>query len=287
MKDDQHATTASSQSSEVTVPGQSSDRVELVKDYDYPFLPMYPAENSILFIGHSYVPRISHWAIGIWRPIENVFEAKKLASALGIDAFFPLGAYTSHRHLFIEERAQESLPNGDKILPTESSLKDMREDVLRLRPRVVNIIIGTNDLCRLQSINLFRVSFLVRQLFDFAQCLPDFVSLIIIDGIIPRDSKNMLCTEDVFRENMSIMNRMLKEKAAKDDRIVINIPRGFCYKADPHSPRKAMDAFVHEFSADGIHPAPEHIFRYFEGAIALIRGNHTKLFDWIGDWALI
>lgn len=187
-------------------------------------------------MGHSFVRRLRDGLVpplpskrGQDIPPWNTKGASHLASAWGISDHVR-GVYTYCDGVV-------------RIRDIDIALSTVR----RVRPGVVLIDIGSNDLAHVDEVNPNLMLRLVTQLTDFALALP--TSKVVLNAILPRTG-NITCAPEVFRENAEHFNNFLFNICDPPSKIVFHRPRGFWMT---HVGGKERVCEVHEWSTDGIH----------------------------------
>ena len=187
-----------------------------------------------VFVGHSYIRRLrDHYLLRRFRYRDvrphHVERACELARELELDNQFA-GVYTAANDIvFIHE------------------LEHTRRTIATVKPGVVVIDIGTNDIARLTADDHVAILNLVTRVYEFARSL--HVSLVVVNAVIPR-CKGLSCSPDVFMTNAKRYNSILKTLVENSDNpaIVVNKMRGFF--GDGFS-KNALP--VLRWSSDGIH----------------------------------
>ena len=197
---------------------------------------MYLLAICIRRLRDHYLPRRFRYRDG--RP-HHVERARELAKELGLDKQFA-GAYTAADDIvFIRE------------------LEHTRRTIATVKPAVVVIDIGTNNIACLTADDHVAILNLVTRVYEFARSL--HVSLVVVNVVIPR-CKGFFCSPDVFMTNAKRYNSILNTLVENNDNpsIVVNKMRGFF--GDGFS-KNALP--VLRWSSDGIHANnAESIKRY-------------------------
>ena len=253
--------------------GSNEDGEVKKKKARVPFLLSYNPGNSMMVTGHSYPRRIVHAHLrnGLHdlRPGEE--GAIRLAQEAKLDQFFPAGIFVSGNHTFLEDRPAEWL-DGHMVRAAESSLSDVEACIRAHHPTCVNFIFTSNDLSRLCSFSMLRCVSLAQRLMDFAEALPQYVRLVIIDMVLPRTGR-LQSDPETFSSNAEHYNTVL-EAMANQDRITINPCRGFRFMDNNGQP---MPCPVSNWSEDGIHPTFAQFIRYFNNTRRIVRTHHVRL----------
>jgi hypothetical protein len=200
---------------------------------------------DIVVLGHSFVRRLRD---GLIPPVPyrhshdihawNATAAAQLASAWGISDHV--------RHVYTYSDGIVRIRDVDRAVST----------IQRIRPCVVLIDIGSNDLAHVEEVDPPLMLRLATQLTDFAIDLA--AHKVILNAILPRTG-NITCPPAVFRDNAEHFNNFLYNICDPKSKLVFHKPRGF-WKT--HVDGKERLCEVAEWSSDGIHCTLESMRRY-------------------------
>ena len=196
--------------------------------------------QSVL-VGHSFIRRLRDTIFtpaskqrrgGRGQDVHHVQDrrASTCAKRLGVDKNIDYVYTSSNLINFIDD------------LHTANSTID------QVRPQIVLIDIGSNDVAQLHTVAPNATLSLANRVFEFAQSLN--LPLVIINAILPRTS-NIHSSAEIFRQNAANYNHALATICSSTDTIRYNKMRGFHYYYD-HNDQQQHRPVTH-WSTDGIH----------------------------------
>ena len=195
---------------------------------------------DVLLLGHSYIRRYRDSLItrengrnrgrdiSQSRPHIAILAASKANLAKDIS-----GLYT----------ASQGINLMDDLWRTESSIN-------AIRPAIVALHIGSNDLSNLTSINGETAKWLARRGLDFANyiCTQYGVVKVLMFSTLPRTA-GLSCTPEEFRENMGTFNKEIEIHCDNNRLNYVHVRGFYCTKINNLDvPRPVRD-----WSGDGIH----------------------------------
>ena len=193
-----------------------------------------------VMIGHSFIrrlrdetfpPRVAHRRIPRGQDIHHVQQNKARA-------------FASKLRLDDNIRAIYTASNGINLI------KDLHKSeslIFQIRPDMILIDIGSNDLANLTDQDHNSALNFAHQVLEFAESLP--AHLIIINAILPR-SESITCSPETFRYNASHYNRIVSTFCATSPHIKFNKMWGFNFHYDNDTEQTRP---VSLWSLDGIH----------------------------------
>lgn len=196
-----------------------------------------------VLVGHSFVRRLrDHYLPRGMRYRDvgptHVERAAQLAAKLDMNKNFT-GVYTeSDGMVYIRH------------------LESTRQTIQAVKPAVVVIDIGSNDIAKLTAVNLSRILDMVNEVYEFACSLS--VSLVVFNAVLPRTA-GLSCSPTVFRTNATRFNKLLRGLAGGrgSPHLAFNEQRGFFGEG-----YAMIDRSVSRWSHDGIHASEDSIVRY-------------------------
>ena len=201
---------------------------------------------DVVVLGHSFIRRLRDGLIPPKKskrshdiPAWNTAAASQLTAAWGMSQHI--------RHIY-------TFSDGVTRIRDIDGATHMVE---RIRPGIVLMDIGSNDLAHVDSVDPSQMLRLATHITDTALTLS--THKVIINAILPRTG-NITCTPAVFRENASHLNSFLKNICDPKSRLVFHKPRGFWTQC---TDAKERPCEVSEWSSDGIHcDMPDSARRY-------------------------
>ena len=139
--------------------------------------------------------------------------------------------------------ASQGINLMDDLWRTESSIN-------AIRPAIVALHIGSNDLSNLTSINGETAKWLARRGLDFANyiCTQYGVVKVLMFSTLPRTA-GLSCTPEEFRENMGTFNKEIEIHCDNNRLNYVHVRGFYCTKINNLDvPRPVRD-----WSGDGIH----------------------------------
>ena len=185
---------------------------------------------TVLLVGHSFIRRFRDTILRdspfVGKDIlcKNSQAAAIFADKLRINEHFQQVFTISQRLYFIHQ------------------LSRIQKQLLEIRPDIVLVDIGSNDLANLTFANPGRCLALATAIFDFAQTIISSTT-VIINSVLPRVGR-LNCSPKTFLENCTYFNNFLKHLCSSTPNIKYQKLRGF-FGSDPEHKLS--------WSLDGIH----------------------------------
>jgi lysophospholipase L1-like esterase len=191
---------------------------------------------DVVLLGHSYIRRLRD---GLIPPLHS-----HRGQDVGIGSLIRAAQLASN--LNISQHIRRVYTFSDGVVRIRD-LDGIQTFVDRIRPGIVFIDIGSNDLAHYDVVDAYTMLQLVTQLTDLALSL--HAPKIILSAILPRTG-NITCSPDTFRENAELFNTYLMNICDPKSKLVYHKPRGFW--------NQYLDGLEHtlevsDWSSDGIH----------------------------------
>ena len=191
---------------------------------------------DVVLLGHSYIRRLQD---GLIPPLHSHH-----GQDVGIGSLIRAAQLASN--LNISQHIRRAYTFSDGVVRIRD-LDGIQTFVDRIRPGIVFIDIGSNDLAHYDVVDAYTMLQLVTQLTDLALSL--HAPKIILSAILP-STGNITCSPDTFRENAERFNTYLLNICDPKSKLVYHKPCGFW--------NQYLDGLEHtlevsDWSSDGIH----------------------------------
>jgi hypothetical protein len=191
---------------------------------------------DVAFLGHSFIRRLRD---------DNIHHTKG-RHGLDIGTHSDINATLFAKCIGVHHHVRRIYTHTNYIL----FIKDIARCSLlitKIKPGIVLIDIGSNDLASVTKVNPALMLELATQITDSATQLSS--SVIIINGILPRTA-GMTASAETFQDNADLYNRFLKNICETSTNLVYNKLRGFTHTWIDNIEQKKP---VSDWSTDGIH----------------------------------
>ena len=221
------------------------------------------SDFSIVLVGHSFIRRFRDYHLpyhagghDILQP--NAVRAAQLSDALNLEHHVE-GVHTYADNVVMADDLTHSIPL-----------------IRAVRPNIVLMDIGSNDLANLHMTDHFSSLDLATRVFDIAKQYNEqrSVPMVIINSILPR-SNNIACMADVFLRNAEHYNNVVSNYCDKK-KIIYNKQRGFHFM---EIQGQQVSHPVSSWSKDGIHcDIPQSMAQYTQRLRRAILDNSSYLY---------
>ena len=182
------------------------------------------------------------------------------------------GRDISESRLHVAQYAAQAADLGHRVTGLYTAANDINliehlnkaeTTVRNVMPSIVLLHVGSNDLAHVVTVNPMKTLELATLVVDFAEYLHKqlHVECVIINSVVPRNSKNMSCSAEVFRANMAHFNAVIENYcvSSRKQGLIYNHLRGFFnHKINKRDVPLAPEVWT----TDGIHCNPEWMAKY-------------------------
>ena len=204
---------------------------------------------DVFFVGHSYVRRLRDHYLprpDRHRPYTHVRRHPR-PDRRDVRPYQSRRAAALCRNINLDMNFNAAYTVGDDIVFVCDLPRSHRE-VRSVRPAVVVVDIGSNDIARLTAVDHSAMLRLAMDVHSFALSLD--VAMVVLNAVLPRTDR-LACSPETFLANAKSYNKILLNLAGSGGSpcVVFNQMRGFFGQSSGSG-----ELPVSSWSSDGIHP---------------------------------